>query len=93
MLSFSGITTFNLDEYTGLPTGSADTYRSYMHERFFRHTDIHPVNTHLPDGNAADLDAECSAYEERIAAAGGIDLQLLGIGAVGTSATTAAPWR
>ncbi len=82
-LSFAGITTFNLDEYTGLPAGSTDTYRSYMHERFFRHIDINPANTHLPDGNAADLDAECAAYEERIAAAGGIDLQLLGIGAVG----------
>ena len=54
-----------------------------MHERFFCHIDVNPADTHLPDGNAADLDAECAAYEERIASAGGIDLQLLGIGAVG----------
>jgi glucosamine-6-phosphate deaminase len=82
-LSFAQVTTFNLDEYTGLAPGSPDSYRSYMQERLFRHTDITPANTRLPDGNARDLDAECAAYEERIAAAGGIDLQLLGIGAVG----------
>jgi glucosamine-6-phosphate deaminase len=82
-LSFAGVTTFNLDEYIGLPPNSPDTYRHYMHERFFRHIDVNPANTHLPDGNAGDLDAECAAYEERILSAGGIDLQLLGIGAVG----------
>ncbi len=82
-LSFAQVTTFNLDEYTGLPKGSPDLYRSYMQERFFGQTDIEPANTFLPDGNARDLDAECADYEERITRAGGIDLQLLGIGAVG----------
>ncbi len=82
-LSFAGVTTFNLDEYVGFPPGHPDSYRSYMHERLFKHIDVNPANTHLPDGSATDLDAECAAYEERIASVGGIDLQLLGIGVVG----------
>lgn len=82
-LSFSGVTTFNLDEYVGLPPSHPDSYRSYMHERLFKHIDVNPANIHLADGSAKDLDAECAAYEERIASVGGIDLQLLGIGVVG----------
>jgi glucosamine-6-phosphate deaminase len=82
-LSFKQVSTFNLDEYVGLPSGSHDSYRHYMHDKFFRHIDIAPERTFLPDGNAKDLDAECAAYEHRITQAGGIDLQLLGIGAVG----------
>lgn len=82
-LSFADATTFNLDEYIGLPAGSPDSYRHYMNEKLFRHIDIRPDRTNLPDGNATDLDSECAAYERRIADAGGIDLQLLGIGGVG----------
>jgi len=82
-LSFAGVTTFNLDEYVGLAPAHPDSYRTYMHERLFKHIDVNPANTHLPDGSAKDLDAECKAYEERIASSGGIDLQLLGIGVVG----------
>jgi glucosamine-6-phosphate deaminase len=82
-LSFAEATTFNLDEYVGLPEDSPDSYRHYMVEKLFRHIDIRPEHTFLPDGLAADLDAECEAYERRIAEAGGIDLQLLGIGGVG----------
>lgn len=82
-LSFAGVTTFNLDEYVGLPPDSPSSYRSYMNERLFSKIDIDPANTFLPDGSADDLDAECAAYEDRIAEKGGIDLQLLGIGRVG----------
>ncbi len=82
-LSFGAVRTFNLDEYVGLPADSPDSYRHYMDEKLFRHIDIDMANTHLPDGRAADLDAECADYERRIEAAGGIDLQLLGIGGVG----------
>ncbi|HLP07342.1 MAG TPA: glucosamine-6-phosphate deaminase [Opitutaceae bacterium] len=79
-LSFRGVTTFNLDEYVGLPPSHEQSYRRFMEENFFRHIDIEPARTHVPNGIAADLQAECRDYEARIAAAGGIDLQLLGLG-------------
>jgi len=79
-LDFSGIVTFNLDEYIGIPASHPQSYRSTMQNALFKHVNICPANTHLPDGMAADLDAECLRYEEEIAKAGGIDLQLLGIG-------------
>jgi glucosamine-6-phosphate deaminase len=82
-LSFRDVRTFNLDEYVGLPAHSPDSYRHYMDDKFFRHIDIDNALTQLPDGRAADLDGECADYERRIESAGGIDLQLLGIGAVG----------
>jgi len=79
-LDFSRVTTFNLDEYVGLPATHDQSYRYFMRENFFRHINIDPAHTHVPDGTAPDLHAECRAYEERIIAAGGIDLQLLGLG-------------
>ncbi|MEI6727882.1 MAG: glucosamine-6-phosphate deaminase [Actinomycetes bacterium] len=79
-LDFSRVTTFNLDEYVGLPATHDQSYRYFMRENLFRHINIDPANTHIPDGTAADLHTECRAYEERIIAAGGIDLQLLGLG-------------
>ena len=79
-LDFSRITTFNLDEYVGLPATHEQSYRYFMRENLFRHINIDPARTHVPDGMAPDLHAECHGYEERIAAAGGIDLQLLGLG-------------
>jgi len=79
-LDFSQVTTFNLDEYVGLPAAHDQSYRYFMRENFFRHINIDQARTHVPDGTAADLHAECRAYEERITAAGGIDLQLLGLG-------------
>ncbi len=79
-LDFSGCQTFNLDEYAGLAPDNPHSYRHYMTEHLFRHVNIAPANTHLPDGAAADLDAECQRYEEAIRQAGGIDFQLLGIG-------------
>lgn len=79
-LDWSRVTTFNLDEYIGLPREHPQTYHSFMWNNLFSHVNIHPENVHIPDGNAADVPAFCAAYEERILAAGGIDLQVLGIG-------------
>ena len=79
-LDFSQVTTFNLDEYVGLPPDHDQSYRFFMNENLFKHINISLENTHVPNGMAEDLKAECKDYERRIAAAGGIDLQLLGIG-------------
>ncbi len=82
-LDFSLCRTFNLDEYVGLPPEDAKSYRYYMNERLFSQVNLDQRNTHLPDGMAADLDAECRAYEEKIKRSGGIDLQVLGLGQAG----------
>ena len=79
-LDFSLCRTFNLDEYVGLASADKNSYRSYMNRHLFSKVNIDPRNTHLPDGAAADLDAECAEYEKRIRRSGGIDFQLLGIG-------------
>lgn len=79
-LTFAKTVTVNLDEYCGLPATHAQSYRSFMRENLFDRIDIRPENTHLPNGAAADPEAECAAYDARIEAFGGIDLQLLGIG-------------
>lgn len=79
-IDFSGVTTFNLDEYVGVRADDARSYRRYMDERFFSHVNIDLANTHVPDGAAPDLKTEADAYEAAIRAAGGIDLQLLGLG-------------
>lgn len=82
-LDFSLCRTFNLDEYIGLPPASPYSYRHYMNEHLFHRVNIDLRNTHLPDGMAADLQTACRHYEAMIAECGGIDLQLLGIGADG----------
>jgi glucosamine-6-phosphate deaminase len=82
-LDFSGCQTFNLDEYVGLPESNWNSYRHYMNEHLFRHINIDPGNTHLLRGMATDLEAECENFENLIGQAGGIDLQLLGIGRSG----------
>ena len=79
-LDFRHVTTFNLDEYFGLAEDHDQSYRYFMRENFFRHINIDQARTHVPNGTAPDLHAECRAYEHRIAEAGGIDLQLLGLG-------------
>ncbi|KAB0401014.1 hypothetical protein E2I00_001381 [Balaenoptera physalus] len=79
-LSFKYVKTFNMDEYVGLPRDHPESYHSFMWNNFFKHIDIHPENTHILDGNAADLQAECDAFEEKIKAAGGIELFVGGIG-------------
>ena len=82
-LDWSRATTFNLDEYIGLPREHPQSYHSFMWENLFRHINIKPENIHIPDGNAGDIPAMCAAYETAIRDAGGIDLQLLGIGSDG----------
>lgn len=79
-LDFSKCRTFNLDEYVGLSGADETSYRFYMNRHLFGKININIKNTHLPDGKAADIDDECAFYEEKILKAGGIDLQLLGIG-------------
>jgi glucosamine-6-phosphate deaminase len=77
------IRTFNLDEYVGLAPDDPRSYHHYMRERLFDRVGLPPERSRLPNGVAADLPAEARAYEAAIAAAGGIDLQLLGMGATG----------
>ncbi|HET6280894.1 MAG TPA: glucosamine-6-phosphate deaminase [Polyangia bacterium] len=79
-LSFRGVSTFNLDEYVGIDATHSCSYRRYMAEAFFDHVDVPAAQIHLPNGMAADVAGECDAYEAAIRKAGGIDLQLLGIG-------------
>jgi glucosamine-6-phosphate deaminase len=82
-LDWNRVTTFNLDEYIGLPKEHPQSYYSFMWENLFRHLNIAPENVHIPDGNAKDIPSFCAAYEQRIRSAGGIDLQVLGIGTDG----------
>jgi glucosamine-6-phosphate deaminase len=82
-LDLSRVTTFNLDEYVGLEETHPASYRRYMEENLFRHVGLGRERTHVPDGRAADVEAACTAYEGAIRAAGGIELQLLGLGADG----------
>lgn len=79
-LDFSQVTSFNLDEYIGIPATHPQSFRATMDRELFSKINIKKDNTHLPDGMAKDLDAECARYEKAIAATPGIDLQLLGIG-------------
>src|SRR5687768_6225944 len=82
-LDFSHVTTFNLDEYVGLPVTHPQSYHHFMHEHFFRHVNIPPQNVHIPSGTTTNYRSFCDWYEKRIADAGGIDLQILGIGSDG----------
>lgn len=82
-LEFSRCRTFNLDEYVGLAPNDPRSYHAYMLERLFERVDLKPANTFLPNGVAPDLAAEARRYEAQIALAGGIDLQLLGLGEAG----------
>lgn len=82
-LDFSLCRTFNLDEYVGLGADDPKSYRQFMNRHLFDLVNIDKRNTHLPDGLAKDLAAECERYERTMRACGGIDLQLLGIGDAG----------
>lgn len=77
---FRDATTFNLDEYAGIPPEHPGSYRTYMHKQLFDHIDIDRSRTHLPDGTATDLEAECARYEAAIEEAGGLDVTFLGLG-------------
>ncbi|MCR4616190.1 MAG: glucosamine-6-phosphate deaminase [Clostridiales bacterium] len=79
-VSFSNVTTFNLDEYCDLPREHRNSFYSFMMDNLFSKIDIKPENINFLDGNAADVEAESRRYAQKIEAAGGIDIQLLGIG-------------
>ncbi|MDL2280942.1 glucosamine-6-phosphate deaminase [Selenomonadales bacterium OttesenSCG-928-I06] len=80
ILDFSSITSFNLDEYCGLEKTNDQSYYYFMMEKLFNHINIKPENINIPDGTSKDVNAECASYESKIKQAGGIDLQILGIG-------------
>ncbi len=82
-LDFSRVTTFNLDEYVGLPPEHPQSYHAFMWANLFDHINVLPERIHIPNGRAANVPAECARYEAAIQAAGGIDLQVLGIGGDG----------
>ncbi len=79
-LNFSKVTTFNMNEYVGVPPEDVNSFHHYMDHYLFDHININKKNTHLPNGIAIDEAAECEQYEKAIRKAGGIDLQLLGLG-------------
>lgn len=79
-LSFKDVTTFNLDEYEGIPKEDENSYYRFMRDNFFSHIDIDKGRTNIPDGMSCDVEEECRDYERRIEKAGGIDLMVLGIG-------------
>jgi len=82
-LDFSRVTTFNLDEYVGLGPDHPASYHMFMFEHLFKRLNIPRENIHIPDGLASDIPAHCAAYEQAIRDAGGIDMQVLGIGTDG----------
>lgn len=80
VVSFQNVITFNMDEYVGLPQEHPESYYSFMWNNFFNHVDVKRENVNILNGNAADLEAECAAYEAKMKAVGGVDLFLGGIG-------------
>src|SRR5881227_3897884 len=82
-LDFARVTTFNLDEYVGLPANHPQSYHYFMHEHFFQHVNIPRHNINIPSGTTSNYPAFCQWYEGRIAECGGIDLQILGVGSDG----------
>ncbi|MGG1556202.1 MULTISPECIES: glucosamine-6-phosphate deaminase [Paenibacillus] len=79
-VSFKQVTSFNLDEYVGLPIDHAESYHAYMNHHLFSHIDLPASSAHIPNGNAGDLEAECQRYNDLLEEAGQIDLQILGLG-------------
>ena len=82
-LSFKDVKTFNLDEYVGIPSNHAQSYRTFMDENLFDQIDIDKSNTQVPNGMAENPLDVGPAYEQLIQEAGGIDLQVLGVGTDG----------
>lgn len=83
VVDFSKVTTFNLDEYVNLDVNDKNSYHSFMHENLFDHINIPEESISFLNGNASDPEKECEEYENKIKKAGGIDIQLLGIGSNG----------
>lgn len=84
-LDFQHVTTFNLDEYVGLKSTHPSSYHRFMWENLFHHINVNPSRVFLPSGSmeSSEIEAHCRQYEENIQRAGGIDLQVLGIGSDG----------
>jgi glucosamine-6-phosphate deaminase len=82
-LDFSQVTTFNLDEYVGLPVTHPQSYHHFMHQNFFQHVNVPRQSIYIPSGTTTNYEAFCEWFEKRIVEAGGIDLQILGIGSDG----------
>ncbi len=82
-VNFENVKSFNLDEYYGLNKDNEQSYNYYMNENFFKHINIKPENINIPNGAAENIEEECVSYEKRIKEAGGIDIQVLGIGVNG----------
>ncbi len=82
-IDFSDVVTFNLDEYIGLPPEHPQSYNYYMHNNFFNHVNVKKSNIHIPHCKDQDPNLICREYEQDIKKAGGIDLQILGIGTNG----------
>ncbi len=79
-VDFSKVKTFNLDEYVGLSSEHPNSYRYFMNNELFNHININKENTHIPNGKAENLERYCKQYDKAIDEAGGIDIQILGIG-------------
>ena len=79
-VDFSRVTTVNLDEYKGLPREHEQSYFYFMHHHLFRHVNLDPARTFLPDGSEMDSAKACADYDRIISGVGGVDLQLLGLG-------------
>ena len=80
LIDFSRVTTFNLDEYCGLTQDNSQSYHTFMQENLFNKINIQPEATNIPKGISDDFEAECENYDAKIKEAGGIDIQVLGIG-------------
>ncbi len=79
-VDFADVTTFNLDEYLGLERSHDQRYWYFMNENLYSKVNLKPENTNVPNGVAADMDAETKAYDKKIEDMGGLDLMVLGIG-------------
>lgn len=82
-LDFSSVVTFNLDEYVGISKQHPQSYHHFMFQNLFKHINIDYSKIYIPNGNNANLQLECERYEQKIIQIGGIDIQVLGIGANG----------
>lgn len=78
--SYKDVKSYNLDEYFGLDASHPQSYHYFMYKNLFDHININPENIHIPNGMTDDVDAECERYDELIKEAGGVDIQVLGIG-------------
>lgn len=79
-ISFKDVKTFNLDEYCSIPASDKNSYYTFMHENLFNHVDVKEENVHVPNGNPENAEEYCASYDAAIKEAGGIDIQVLGIG-------------